>query len=302
MTCAHRDGSRKLPHVRLAVIALWAAVLPSCMPPSWGAGALLHPGRRRVEVAPALAHRDVVLRGDGVMLKGWIFPTTAPSRGITVLYLHGSADNRGSGVWIAERLVSAGYDVVAYDGRAHGDSDGDACTYGYFEKQDLSRVLDQLGAKRVVLVGASLGAAVALQAAPEDPRIVAVAAAATFSDLATVARERAPWIASERQIAAAFAIAEREAKFKVAEVSPLLAAARTRVPVLLVHGAKDVETRPEHSQRVFAALAGPKRLRIIPGAGHNDALAQAWPEVEGWIEEVTTPLPARESAEATRGH
>lgn len=66
-----------------------------------------------------------------------------------------------------------------------------------------------------------------------------------------VARERAPWFASERQIVEALAIAERKARFKVAEVSPVLAAARIRIPVMLVHGADDAETRPEHSQRVF---------------------------------------------------
>ena len=269
--------------MRAVALAILAA---SCMPPSWGAGALLHPRRKPVEIVPALAHRDVVVEGGGATLRGWLFPAEDPSAGTTIVYLHGSADNRASGLWIAERLVRAGYDVLAYDSRAHGESGGEACTYGYHEKRDLSRALDALGVTRAVLVGASLGAAVALQAAAEDPRVVAVVAAATFSDLETVARERAPWFASEGQIQEAMAIAEREGRFQVAAVSPVLAARRIRVPVLLVHGADDAETPPAHAERVLAALTGPGRLLAVPGAGHADALGRAWTQVERWIAAV----------------
>jgi pimeloyl-ACP methyl ester carboxylesterase len=247
-------------------------------------------------MVPALPHRDVALAGYGVELKGWLFPASAPSRGVTVVYLHGVADNRASGVWIAERLVGSGYDVLAYDGRAHGDSGGDACTYGYYEKRDLSRVLDQLGATRVVLVGASLGAAVALQAAAEDRRVIGVAAAAVFSDLATIARERARWFATGDQIAEALALAEREARFVVTEVSPVAAAPRIRAPVLLVHGERDGKTSPEHSRRVLAALGGPRRLAIVPGAGHDDALGKAWSDVARFIDEVSGGTPASTSS------
>jgi pimeloyl-ACP methyl ester carboxylesterase len=256
----------------------------ACMPPSWGAGALLHPSRRPVGTPPALRHQDVAFDSDGVVLHGWLFPAAANSRAVTVVYLHGSGDNRASGVWIAEQLVKRGFDVLAYDSRAHGDSSGDACTYGFFERRDLRRALDTLGIHRAILVGVSLGAAVALQAAAEDPRILSVIAVATFSDLASIGRDRAPFIASGAQIREAFALAEREAHFRVADVSPVKAAARIHVPVLLVHGADDQETRPVHSDRVYAALAGPRQLMLVKGAGHDDALGKAWPEVEEWID------------------
>jgi uncharacterized protein len=266
----------------LAALALAGA----CMPPSWGAGALLHPSRRPVGPPPALAHRDVAFRGDGVVLRGWLFPAAPGGRGIAVVYLHGSGDTRASGGWIAERLVPRGFDVLAYDGRAHGASDGDACTYGFHERLDLRRGLDALGIGRAILLGVSLGGAVALQAAPEDPRVIGVVAVATFSDLESIARDRAPFFASDRQIREAFALAEREGHFRVAEVSPVAAATRIHVPVLLVHGSEDRETRPAHSERVFAALAGPRRLLIVEGAGHADALGAAWPAVREWIDRV----------------
>lgn len=280
--------------MRRTALAAAAAALAACMPPDWGANALLHPQRRELPGPPGLPHRDVTLGGDEVTLRGWLFAARPPARGITVVYLHGSGDNRASGSWIAERLVAAGYDVLAYDSRAHGESGGDACTYGFREKRDLALALDQLGVTRAIAIGVSLGGAVALQAAAEDRRIEAVVAVAPFSDLETVARERAPWFASERQVREALAIAQRDGAFEVAAVSPAASARRVLVPVLLVHGAEDAETSPDHSRRIFAALAGSRRLRIVEGAGHADALGRTWAEVESWIAE------AAESGDRTR--
>jgi pimeloyl-ACP methyl ester carboxylesterase len=266
------------------VVALSILAAAGCMPPSWGAGALLHPGRR-IAVEPQRPHETRTFDGDGVHLKGWWFKAAGEKRG-TVVYLHGVADSRGSSAGIADHFIPLGFDVVAYDGRAHGESDGEACTYGYYEKRDLSRVLDQLGATpRTIVIGTSLGAAVALQAAAEEPRISTVIAVATFSDLRTAASERAPFFASRGNIDDAFKIAEAQAHFQVDQVSPLRAAPRIRVPVLLVHGEADRETPAAHSQRVYAALPQPKLLFLVPGAGHNDALtAEAWRQIDLWIE------------------
>lgn|SRR5574341_1619719 len=277
---------RLLAAVGVLAAILLIAVVAVGFPPSWGAGAILHPARRAVGPPPALQHRDVTIESGDVTLKGWLFPARGAPRGITVVYLHGSADNRDSGNWIAERLVPKGFDVLAYDGRAHGDSTGGACTYGVLEKQDLRRALHQLGVRRAILIGGSLGAAVALQAAPDDPRIIAVVAASTFSDLETIARDRTPITMRDSQIRDAFSLVEAQAGFRVADASPLRAAGRIKVPVLIIHGADDVETSPEHSKRVYAALAGPKTLRIVEKAGHDGPLSMVWGEVEKWIEEV----------------
>ena len=159
--------------------------------PGIGAGALLHPAKNRNRLATPAACRDEIFTGAGVMLRGWRCTTTARRRG-TIVWLHGVADNHGSAAGLVDRFVPRGFDLVAYDSRAHGDSDGDACTYGFYEKDDLARVVDTIEPGPIVLIGDSLGGAVALQEAAEDPRITAVVAAETFSDLRSVATERAP--------------------------------------------------------------------------------------------------------------
>ncbi len=267
-----------------AVVWLAAVLASGCMPPSWGANALLHPHRRLDSRVPTLPFERVDLDvAPGVRLAGWLFRTPQPRRG-TVVFLHGLGDNRGSAIGIASHFVPLGFDVLAYDARAHGESGGDACTYGFYEKRDLSRALDLVGAKRALAFGISLGAAVGLQAAAIDPRIAVVVAVAPFSDLRTAARERAPFFASQANIDEAFRIAEANGRFRAADDSPVAAAAALRIPVLLIHGAEDRETPPAHSERIFAALPGPRKLVIVPGAHHNDALTPAaWAAIDAWV-------------------
>jgi dipeptidyl aminopeptidase/acylaminoacyl peptidase len=77
-------------------------------------------------------------------------------------------------------------------------------------------------------------------------------------------------------------------------VSALAAAAKITVPVFLIHGDADVETPPNHSRRVFAALRGPKRLLLVPGAPHNGSLrSEVWDEIERWIDTVVPPSERR---------
>jgi pimeloyl-ACP methyl ester carboxylesterase len=224
--------------------------------------------------------------GAGVRLRGWRCPATGQRQG-TIVYLHGIADNRTSSVGLIQRFVPRRFDVVAYDSRAHGESEGDACTCGFFEKEDLHRVLDTIDRGPIVLIGTSLGAAVALQEAADDKRVAAIVSAETFSDLRTIATERAPFFFTTRTIRKAFQLAAEQGRFDVDAVSPQNAAVRIKVPVLLIHGSADTDTRPEHSRRVFEALQGPKRLIIVPGAAHNGSLrSEVWVEIENWIDRV----------------
>ena len=281
-----RRGRTRLVVIGSAV--LLAGVIVSQLP-AIGAGGLLHPMRRRAVAEPPANCREVTFSGEGVRLAGWTCLCSGQRRG-TVIYLHGVADNRASAAGVIDRFGRRGFDVVAYDSRAHGQSEGDVCTYGFFEKEDLRRVMDIVPAGPIVLLGTSLGAAVALQQAARDHRVAAVVAAEPFSDLWTVATERAPFFFTSGVIARAFALAERQGQFKIDAVSPAAAAAGITIPVLLIHGAADTDTSPDHARRVYARLAGPKRLILVPDAGHNESLrGSVWDEIERWLDASLGP-------------
>jgi pimeloyl-ACP methyl ester carboxylesterase len=268
--------------VAVAAFLLWQQL------PAIGAGGLLHPARRTVTGAAPDGCGASEFAGAGVTLRGWTCtPPAGPARG-TIVYLHGIADNRGSAAGVVPRLLRRGFRVIAYDSRAHGQSEGDACTYGFYEKLDLRRVIDTLPPGPLALIGTSLGAAVALQEAAGDPRVTAIVAAETFSDLRTVATERAPGFFTRDTIERAFALAEREAAFRVDEVSPVRAAPRITASVFLIHGAADTDTPPSHSERVFSALRAEKELLLVPAARHNQSLSSeaVWQRVQAWLERL----------------
>jgi pimeloyl-ACP methyl ester carboxylesterase len=114
---------------------------------------------------------------------------------------------------VIDSLTQRGFDVVAYDSRGHGQSDGDVCNYGFYEKRDLIQVIDSVPPGPVVLIGSSLGGAVAIQGAAGSDRIAGVVAAEAFSDLRTIAIERAPRILPRPVIERAFRMAEERGRF-----------------------------------------------------------------------------------------
>ena len=269
-------GGSVIAGIVLAAIAYQA--------PEIAAGGLLHPYRVTAVADTPDGCEEHQLAVDAMQLSGWRCTTPRNPRRGTIVYLHGIADNRSSSAGVIRRYLPRGFDVLAYDSRAHGRSEGDICTYGFHEKHDLRRIVDTAAPGRIILFGTSLGAAIALQEAVDDPRISTIVAAEVFSDLRTVALERAsilPWWVVDR----AFAIAEQRGEFTVDEVSPRAAAERLHVPVLLIHGAEDRDTPPAHSKQVYEALRGPKRLLLVEGAGHNASLSApaAWDVIDEWI-------------------
>jgi uncharacterized protein len=250
------------------------------------ARAILRPFRSRLFLRTALDHREVAFQGEGgTRLVGWQFPRKGRKRRGALVFLHGHSDNRHLAVRAAECFSALGYDVLAYDQRAHGRSEGDHCTYGFLEKRDLVRALDAFGIERAVVLGTSLGAAVALQAAPFEKRIEAIVAHAPFVDLRAAIDDRSR-IFSRRLIEAGIAAAEQEAGFRADEVSPLIAARSVKAPVLLVHGSRDPWTPPWHSQRILEALAGPKELLLVQGATHSNVMRrpEVWTQMAQWVQ------------------
>ena len=126
------------------IIVIAAAVLWQQLP-GIGAGALLYPSRHAAAGGPPAGCADTAFAGAGVTLRGWTCTPPGAVRG-TIVYLHGNANHHGSATGVIQRFLPRGFRVVAYDSRAQGVSGGEVCTYGFYEKADLRRVIDTLPA------------------------------------------------------------------------------------------------------------------------------------------------------------
>jgi fermentation-respiration switch protein FrsA (DUF1100 family) len=180
---------------------------------------------------------------------------------------------------LADLLCGVGFLVLLYDQRRHGDSGGQFCTYGFYEKHDVSTIITYLQSRvdlrlgRIGLFGTSMGAAVALQAAAIDGRIASVAAESGFARLRGVFDDY-----QKRMIKLPFHYlrnivirrSEQLAHFKASAVAPVDAVKGIRIPLLLMHGTADPLIRPSYSQQVFERANEPKEVWMIPGATHSN--------------------------------
>jgi hypothetical protein len=201
------------------------------------------------------------------------------------LLLHGRSHNRFVMLPHAEFLLKAGYNVVMMDARDHGDSGGAMSTYGRLETRDAAAIVDALesseNVKHLFALGESMGAAVSLQSAAVEPRIEAVVAEGAFRNLREVTYDYAGLQESEFLGKTVFRpaadvsrwIAEKQAGFKFATVSPENAVAARAFPVLLICGLSDRKIPCRHSEAIFRAAAGRKELWRVPDTGHEKAIS-----------------------------
>lgn len=215
---------------------------------------------------------------EGIALRCWLIKAPGTPRG-TILHLHGVSECRIVGLPLARRLFEKGYNIILYDSRRHGGSEGTFCTYGFYEKHDAGMVVSAILARPDVhpgpvgVFGNSMGAAVAIQLASTDARIRAVVAESGFAALRTVFDDyqkrmiKLPWHYLRNLV---IKRSEVLAHFKANAVSPLEAVADVHVPIFILHGTADDRISSSYSEQVFQRANEPKELWLIPGASHNN--------------------------------
>ncbi len=193
-------------------------------------------------------------------------------------------------------LTAAGFQVIRYDHRGHGKSPAPAGPYTLDElATDLLELLDRLSLDRVSLVGLSLGGMVGMWLAEHAPerldRLVLCCTAAALGP-ASMWRERAETARTQGMAALADAAVQRWVTpaypnpewlremvashsgegyascctaIETMSIEAGLPAVTT--PTLVIAGAEDPATPPEHARRIAEAVPG-ARLVVVPGAAH----------------------------------
>ncbi len=234
---------------------------------------------------------------DGIPLKAWWERSwSVPAPKCTVILVHGSQSNKSGLAYTAALLLTQGFSVLLVDLRAHGESGGEYCTFGYKEALDVEAAVRWTKANvggRIALLGHSSGAVAALLAASRTPDLAAVIADSAFLDTREVFRREnyylghlppnsgVPWKHRMRLFfftAPGFSWLSREAfrlrtgvPFDPPEASVRAAVSRIkRTPVLYLAAAQDPIVPRAVTEELYGATASPgKRLSIQPGAFHG---------------------------------
>ncbi len=205
---------------------------------------------------------------DSVKLHGWFLRALQQPAHGTVLYSHGNGGNITYFKGIAADLAQRGLDVLLYDYRGYGRSEGSAPSEDelYADGDAAYDFLTQTrGVKiaQLAIYGLSLGTTVSTDLAARKACSVLVLEAplSSASDMASATLPLIPsqlhWILSNRF-----------------ESARKIAAAKC--PVLVAHGDADTIIPVEQGRKVFAAANEPKKLLIISRGSHWLAREQGY--------------------------
>lgn len=266
---ARRRGERlravRIALLSIAVLALVALPAGYFMLRRFERAVTFHPERKPLGGVWRVPEggEDVWFKtADGTRLHGWFVRASKQPAAATVIYFHGNGGNISYLGWVGESLAARGNDVLLFDYRGYGRSEGEVTDErGLYADADAAYdyVVKERGVRpdSLTLYGQSLGTtAVADLAARRECRaIILESGLSSAEDMAALIL---PWF--PRSLF----------RFTRNKLDSARKLAHVRCPVLVAHGDRDEVIPLSQGRVLYAAAPEPKRLIVVQGAGHND--------------------------------
>jgi fermentation-respiration switch protein FrsA (DUF1100 family) len=214
---------------------------------------------------------------DGTALNAWFLPARikdGEQAKATILFLHGNAENISTHFRNVAWLPAEGFNVLALDYRGYGASDGEPSLAGMQLDIDAAMrsllVQKNVDPDKIIIFGQSLGGSLAIYYAAHSAyraNIRAVVIDSAFFDYRQIVKEKLAgfFLSWPFQWLPSLTVDDDYSPANaVASISPL--------PLLLIHGDRDVVVPTHNSQQLFERAKEPKELWIVPGAGHTQSL------------------------------
>lgn len=216
--------------------------------------------------------RYTLKTSDGITLRGWLDVPAGNEARPLLLYFGGNKDEVSG--WMQMRQHAPDWAWAALNYRGYGASDGQPSQTALVA--DAQAVYDALAAdpridaKRIVVIGRSLGSGVAVQLAAKRP-LKALILITPYDSMLNVAAEKYPWLPVRWML---------RHPFDSQALAPSL-----QLPTQILLAEHDQLIPPAHGARLAAVWGTPVQPLLLPGASHHDILLhpQFWPEVQGFL-------------------
>jgi uncharacterized protein len=211
---------------------------------------------------------DVVLTG-----RRWL-RADEPRAAVVLVHGFSASANDPDVCEVAEALHTDGADVVCYDARGHGTSEGHS-TLGDLERHDVAAAVDAARERteHVVLVGASMGAIAALRYAAHSDGLVGVVSVSCPAQWRLPRNVHGVLAAGLTRTRVGRAVASRWMGVQVAPrwtnpEPPIALVPKVNAPLAILHGAADRFVPASDAAELYEVAGDPRRLQIVPAMGH----------------------------------
>lgn len=230
-----------------------------------------------------LAYEDVTLdTRDNLKIKGWFVPAKSNK---AVIIAHGLGANKSNFIGTVDIWNLLGFNILIFDFRGHGDSDGHTVSFGYKERYDVIAGMDYLIREKKFLpeniwgYGVSFGGAAMLHAAAEDRRFRGLVIDSSFADLDHMAER----IIAQEAIILPFCrrlikeigmfFLRWDVGYDIRSHSPQKAVQHLfGLPILFIHGKGDPLIPWTETELLYKSAREPKQFYLINTAGHYATL------------------------------
>lgn len=196
----------------------------------------------------------------------------------SVILFHGYGGEKSSMLDKAEIFLGLGYNTFLVDFMGSGGSDGNQTTIGFYEAEEVKTAFNYLearGEKNIILFGTSMGAAAIMKAQKDyDLKVNSIILECPFGTMLETVQARF----SSMKVPS-FPMANLlvfwggvQNRFNAFKHNPADYARSINCPVLLLSGEKDDRVSMTEINRIFKNLAGEKKLKTYPLAGHENYL------------------------------
>lgn len=220
---------------------------------------------------------------DGKPLSGWFIPAPdgTPNPWRCVLLLYGYGGYKEQMHEYAKMVHEGGFAALMFDMRGAGLRRREPITLGYKERWDLMdavrymKTRPDVDPERIGVFGVSMGGAIALMGAAEEPGIKAIVTDSAYADISDMIEPGI--VAFLGKLALPFAplivrYAETMMGIRRQDIRPEKAAAEMgNRPLFVIHGLNDALTHPHSAHKIYEAATGPKELWLLPDCGHGCA-------------------------------
>ena len=231
------------------------------------------------QILPAVRYETIYLTTeDDLKLEGWHIRAQS-SKG-TVLLFHGHGSCKSKVLDEAMYFHSLHYNVFLLDFRAHGGSEGQVCTIGAKEAQDVKLAFDYIrnsGEKNIILWGISLGAATITKAISDyslDPQKIILEM--PFGSLLQAVKSRVKIMGLPSEPVASLLTfwGGVEQGFWAFDHCPSEYVEKINCPVLLQWGIHDGRVSRQETEEIFENIQSPKKLISYTNSAHQSLYAK----------------------------